>query len=777
MPSYGGRDEETLDEAKQRGARQRSGAACRAVTGGRLRVPRDAGRRTSRRAKALPLYHPGLPGRPGARRRHRRRRARLRRAEPDAERGHAAHGVRLPRPAPAAHDRAVRRRRPTLPAGQVTVDAHRRRQRRPRRRAARRRRRRCSTTSIPLRGGEDGQRLAVRRHRSPFSRVFQRVLAVPGVDAIERLVITLDGEEAPECRDVPIRRGRARSTRRRTRSRSATRWRGAGHERPRSCRRSRGRRTTRRRCCCDARVGWPVARLGSDRDRPAAHLTLERRPGSLRWLTEPSGSFGGLRPPANVAVRGRRRLAARPASSRRSCASIRAPARSSRSPASAAKATALGSCATRRDRRVRPPPVRLRHRQPRVGVFVLPTLAVAGHWAPAPPGPPTWQPTGVVVDQRARPRRRPAERDGAPVLAVRHATSGTATASAPSEWLAIDRERNHLRRRSASRRSVSTPDGSAVARHRTRRRPRRELPAPPFEVDRRRQPASRARAACRRRRSCSTVVARHDPSTPAHDVARFERAGTATIGPLDSWIDSCTWHRIILRGELPDGCRVAVTTLHLRDRAAPIRDRRARRRTRGTPRLECTSFDGDPWDGLVRGEPGRYLWLRLELAGQRTCDAAAREHRDRVPPDQPAPLPAGGVRRRADERRLHRSPARALRPVAPRHRARRRPARRASSTRGRRRALDVARVVDRPRARPPGARRAAARRCWRAGREIADAARHALRTLAPARRVPRPRRRSLDTLPVRGRPGLRAGRPRRRARRPRRTGGRGSRRR
>jgi predicted phage baseplate assembly protein len=55
----------------------------------------------------------------------------------------------------------------------------------------------------PLNGGEDG-------NGWPFgatifySRVYQRVFTVPGIQSIERLVITLDGEAAPECANVPI---------------------------------------------------------------------------------------------------------------------------------------------------------------------------------------------------------------------------------------------------------------------------------------------------------------------------------------------------------------------------------------------------------------------------------------------------------------------------------------------------------------------------------------------------------------------------------------------
>jgi predicted phage baseplate assembly protein len=58
----------------------------------------------------------------------------------------------------------------------------------------------------PLKGGEDSLGW-------PFggtifySRVYQRVFTVPGVQSITRLAIVLDGEEAEACKDVPIKDG------------------------------------------------------------------------------------------------------------------------------------------------------------------------------------------------------------------------------------------------------------------------------------------------------------------------------------------------------------------------------------------------------------------------------------------------------------------------------------------------------------------------------------------------------------------------------------------
>ncbi len=58
----------------------------------------------------------------------------------------------------------------------------------------------------PLKGGDDGQGWAF-GGTIFFSRVNQRVFTVTGVQSITRLVILLDGEEMPDCTDIPITDG------------------------------------------------------------------------------------------------------------------------------------------------------------------------------------------------------------------------------------------------------------------------------------------------------------------------------------------------------------------------------------------------------------------------------------------------------------------------------------------------------------------------------------------------------------------------------------------
>ncbi len=55
----------------------------------------------------------------------------------------------------------------------------------------------------PLRGGDDGQGWRF-GGTIFFSRVYQRVLQIPGVDRVEKVLITLDSQQFPACQDVPI---------------------------------------------------------------------------------------------------------------------------------------------------------------------------------------------------------------------------------------------------------------------------------------------------------------------------------------------------------------------------------------------------------------------------------------------------------------------------------------------------------------------------------------------------------------------------------------------
>jgi phage tail-like protein len=93
----------------------------------------------------------------------------------------------------------------------------------------------------------------------------------------------------------------------------------------------------------------------------------------------------------------------------------------------------------------------------------------------------------------------------------------------------------------------------------------------------------------------------------------FEKAGVYFSQPLDSELYRCQWHRVILRGNIPHGARVVVSTytaeaLLTGDQIQSLGDQwETKQASEGT--------QGGEWDCLVRSGGGRYLWLRLEFRG------------------------------------------------------------------------------------------------------------------------------------------------------------------
>ena len=95
---------------------------------------------------------------------------------------------------------------------------------------------------------------------------------------------------------------------------------------------------------------------------------------------------------------------------------------------------------------------------------------------------------------------------------------------------------------------------------------------------------------------------------------RYRRQGRYLSRALDSEIDGCTWHRVELRGSIPAGCSVTLRTftaeIALDDAELALIDDSA-----WSAPVVATGTDGGRWDALIRSLPGRYAWLRVELAG------------------------------------------------------------------------------------------------------------------------------------------------------------------
>ena len=82
---------------------------------------------------------------------------------------------------------------------------------------------------------------------------------------------------------------------------------------------------------------------------------------------------------------------------------------------------------------------------------------------------------------------------------------------------------------------------------------------------------------------------------------------------LDSALYRCQWHRIILRGEIPAGARVLVST-YTAEAELAHEDIKTLTDLWDTNRT-ATEMTQGRWDCLVRSGPGRFLWLKLKLRG------------------------------------------------------------------------------------------------------------------------------------------------------------------
>ena len=99
------------------------------------------------------------------------------------------------------------------------------------------------------------------------------------------------------------------------------------------------------------------------------------------------------------------------------------------------------------------------------------------------------------------------------------------------------------------------------------------------------------------------------------DVERaFAREGEFVSIPLDSKIESCQWHRLVVNGSIPIGTRIRFTT-YTSDVELPEFHISA---------LPDSAWDAVPttnpeeqaeFDALILSQPGRFLWLRIQFRG------------------------------------------------------------------------------------------------------------------------------------------------------------------
>jgi phage tail-like protein len=93
----------------------------------------------------------------------------------------------------------------------------------------------------------------------------------------------------------------------------------------------------------------------------------------------------------------------------------------------------------------------------------------------------------------------------------------------------------------------------------------------------------------------------------------YATQGTFISAALDSALYRCQWHRVILRGAIPAGARVLVSTYTAEAQLAD--DDIENLADVWETNQSATEMALGQWDCLVRSGGGRFLWLKLELRG------------------------------------------------------------------------------------------------------------------------------------------------------------------
>lgn len=102
----------------------------------------------------------------------------------------------------------------------------------------------------------------------------------------------------------------------------------------------------------------------------------------------------------------------------------------------------------------------------------------------------------------------------------------------------------------------------------------------------------------------------HDPITISLNGDQNWRDGA--IHKLDSGIQRCQWHRIVLNGHTPPATAILVRTFTA-DVPLPPESVEKLQESDWVAHPVARNIDGE-WDCLIRSAPGRYLWIRMHFA-------------------------------------------------------------------------------------------------------------------------------------------------------------------
>jgi phage tail-like protein len=370
----------------------------------------------------------------------------------------------------------------------------------------------------------------------------------------------------------------------------------------------------------NSRVGWFEAQLDRiEENSLGRELTLALAPGAGRSRFEPSSSFGGLTLPNNVALAPEGSiylLDSKTLTLKRfdpcQCAFETVPGFGGvgSGPRQLRDPHGIGIC---RDNLFV-----CDTGNHRLQVFALHGFVLRAIWQPpAPAGlANAWEPFAVACDRRGRVFVT----DGANGCVHRFSPSGRWEKCLPGfgkvTHLAIDcADHLYLVMEGVEEVTIIDTEGKRLDRATRPDEVAAQFPRLPFTID----AAGHLDLShlCVEADQQNKVFDLHgNAGSPASQPSRaaYHKTGTYYTDALDSKLYRCQWHRLILRGEVPGGTSIQAATytaevLKASDQILALPE--ASWETRQT----IYQIQPEEWEGLIRSNGGRYLWLRLQFKG------------------------------------------------------------------------------------------------------------------------------------------------------------------
>jgi phage tail-like protein len=113
------------------------------------------------------------------------------------------------------------------------------------------------------------------------------------------------------------------------------------------------------------------------------------------------------------------------------------------------------------------------------------------------------------------------------------------------------------------------------------------------------------------------------------EARQYADSGSLMTSRIDSRIDGCVWHRIVLKGTVPAGTRIVLQTFTSDQQRTPDSIPKDDSGWTTLPVVQAIAARG--WDASITSEPGRYLWLRVLMFGTTQVSPTIRSIRIEYP--------------------------------------------------------------------------------------------------------------------------------------------------